>query len=120
METPAGTVLEGKVTGITNFGAFVALPEGRTGLVHISEIADGFVRDVKDHLALDQTVRVLVLSVDPGGRVNLSIRRLERGAARQEAPRKDASFEDKLKRFIRDSNEKQVDLKRNYDAKRGR
>jgi S1 RNA binding domain protein len=116
MEVVAGTIVEGKVTGITNFGAFVSLPEGRTGLVHISEVADGYVRDVRDHLREDQVVRVMILAVDPAGKISLSVRR----AAPAQAPRNSAGFEDKLKRFIKESTEKQNDLKRNFETKRGR
>ena len=62
MELQVGSILEGKVTTITKFGAFVALEGGRSGLVHISEIANTFVNDVHDFLQEGQTVKVLVLS----------------------------------------------------------
>ena len=74
MRFEEGTVLEGKVTGITKFGAFVALPDGKSGMVHISEVANTYVNDIHDHLSDGQTVRVKVLSITPEGKVNLSIK----------------------------------------------
>ena len=71
-----GAVLEGKVKSITNFGAFIALPENKTGMVHISEIANAYVSDIRQHLTEGQDVKVMVINLD-GGKVNLSIKRLE-------------------------------------------
>lgn len=75
MEFEVGSVLEGKVTGITKFGAFVALPGGKSGLVHISEIAYSYVSDVKDFLTEGQAVKVKVINIDENGRINLSIKK---------------------------------------------
>lgn len=75
MSIEVGTKLEGKVTGITHFGAFVELPGGVTGLVHISEIADNYVKDVKDHLKVSDVVTVKVINVDKDGKIGLSIRK---------------------------------------------
>ncbi|MCD8381872.1 MAG: S1 RNA-binding domain-containing protein, partial [Clostridiales bacterium] len=75
MELEVGAILEGKVTGITKFGAFVALPGGRSGLVHISEIAYSYVSDVSEFLSVGQDVRVKLISIDEGGRINLSIKK---------------------------------------------
>jgi len=75
MEFTVGSVLEGKVTGITKFGAFVALPGGRSGLVHISEIAYSYVSDVNEFLKEGQDVKVKVVNVDDAGRINLSIKK---------------------------------------------
>ena len=75
MEFGVGSIVEGKVTGITKFGAFVALPEGKSGLVHISEIAYSYVNDVKDHLKEGQEVKVKVIGIDENGRINLSIKK---------------------------------------------
>ncbi len=72
-----GAVLEGKVTGITKFGAFVSLPEGKSGMVHISEVANSFVSDIKEFLKEGDTVRVKVINVDDAGRINLSIKRAQ-------------------------------------------
>ena len=69
-----GSVLEGKVTGITKFGAFVSLPGNRSGLVHISEIAYSYVNDVHEHLTEGQTVTVKVIGIDENNRINLSIK----------------------------------------------
>ena len=74
-EIEVGAILEGKVTGITKFGAFVALPGGKSGLVHISEIAYSYVSDVAEHLAEGQDVKVKVISIDENNRINLSIKR---------------------------------------------
>ena len=71
-----GAVLEGKVKSITNFGAFIALPENKTGMVHISEIANAYVSDIRQHLTEGQDVKVMVINLD-AGKVNLSIKRLE-------------------------------------------
>jgi len=76
MELTVGAVLEGKVKSITNFGAFIALPENKTGMVHISEVANTYVSDIRQHLTEGQDVKVVVIAVD-GGKVNLSIKRLE-------------------------------------------
>ena len=141
MEFGVGSVLEGKVTGITKFGAFVSLPEGKSGLVHISEIAYSYVNDVKDHLKEGQEVKVKVIGIDENGRINLSIKKamdppprpagqgrpmggarpagggrpggFSRGPA---APREPASFEDKLKQFMQASDSKLSEL--HYTEKR--
>ena len=75
MEFGVGSIVEGKVTGITKFGAFVSLPGGRSGLVHISEIAYTYVNDVKDHLTEGQEVKVKVIGIDENNRINLSIKK---------------------------------------------
>lgn len=130
MEIEVGSVLEGKVTGITKFGAFVSLPEGKSGLVHISEIAYTYVNDVKDYLQEGQEVKVKVIGVDDNGRINLSIKKTQEpparpagGAPRQTgAPRgaggrsvgftgpkkapEPTTFEDKLKQFMASSDSK--------------
>jgi len=76
MELTVGAVLEGKVKTITNFGAFITLPENKTGMVHISEVANTYVSDIRQHLTEGQDVKVMVIGLD-GGKVNLSIKRLE-------------------------------------------
>lgn len=135
MAIEVGTKLEGKVTGITNFGAFVELPGGVTGLVHISEVADNYVKDVNDHLKLNDMITVKVINVDKDGKIGLSIRkaidkptevreRPARGGFRRDderpfrgAPR--ASFEDKVSKFLKDSEERMSSLKKNTESKRG-
>lgn len=147
MEPQVGSILEGKVTTITKFGAFVAVEGGRSGLVHISEIANTFVNDVRDYLQEGQTVRVVVLPAE-NGKLNLSIKRALPQAARparpapRPAPRPasaapssrpvsaggpqqplppsgDRAFEDKLKQFLSASEGKMADLHRSMDGKRG-
>lgn len=130
MELGVGSVLEGKVTGITKFGAFISLAEGKSGLVHISEIAYSYVNDVKDHLVEGQDVKVKIIGIDDSGRINLSIKKAmdppprpagqSRPAPRQgggsfNAPRKTApppaNFEDKLKLFMQSSDNKLSELR---------
>ena len=148
MEPQVGSIVEGKVTSITKFGAFVALDNGKAGLVHISEIGNTFVNDVHDYLQEGQAVKVLVLSTE-NGKVNLSIKRTlprperparsprpsgshpagtsrpvaqARPAARAQQPLPpsgDQSFEDKLKQFLSSSEGKMADLNRSIDGKRG-
>ena len=149
MELQAGSILEGKVTSITKFGAFVALDNGKSGLVHISEIANTFVNDVHDFLQEGQTVKVQVLSAE-NGKINLSIKRTlprpehpARGprpgghppaggghaaphpvhtASRAQQPLPpsgDQAFEDKLKQFLSSSEGKMADLNRSLDSRRG-
>ena len=126
MELTVGAILDGKVKSITNFGAFIALPENKTGLVHISEVANTYVSDVREHLTEGQDVKVMVLSAE-AGKVNLSIKRLEAKPVREDrALRKDAAprpartaptpppapktadqlFEEKLKQFMSESDSK--------------
>ena len=118
MEFTVGAVLEGKVKSITNFGAFVTLPENRTGMVHISEVANTYVNDIREHLTEGQTVRVKILSMDESGKISLSIKRAQeqqRPARQQSArpqqprsqqPRAPLTFEEKLKQFMSDSDSK--------------
>jgi S1 RNA binding domain protein len=75
MEISVGAILEGTIKSITKFGAFVALPGGRSGLVHISEIAHSYVADVRDFITEGQTVKVKVVGIDDAGRINLSIKK---------------------------------------------
>ena len=82
MELTVGTILEGKVKSITNFGAFVSLPENKTGMVHISEVANAYVSDIRAHLTEGQDVKVVVIG-NENGKINLSIKRLEPREPRQ-------------------------------------
>ena len=135
MDWEIGEILEGKVSGITKFGAFVALPGGKSGLVHISEVANAFVSDVSEHVQVGQTVKVKLLSVTPEGKINLSIKRAlpeqprtDVRAKRPEAPLQTASsprvprnvppaaetsgnqaFEDRLKKFMQESDSRIAD-----------
>ncbi len=86
MELTVGTVLEGKVKSITNFGAFVSLPENKTGMVHISEVANAYVSDIRQHLTEGQDVKVVIIG-NENGKINLSIKRLEPRPQRENGPR---------------------------------
>ena len=126
MPVAVGEVVEGTVTGITNFGAFVQLPEGKSGLVHISEISHDYVEKVADYLKKDQKVKVKVLSISKEGKISLSIRQakpktnkpVEIEWGKTDDKQKFMSFEDKLSKFLKDSNERQDQLK-SRESKRG-
>jgi len=111
MPVKVGRILEGTVSGITNFGAFIDLPNGERGMVHISEVADAYVKDINDYLKQNDKVKVKVLSIDDKGRISLSIRKAE--------TQSQVSFEEQLAQFLKDSEERLSDL-RNRDNKRGR
>jgi S1 RNA binding domain protein len=111
-----GSIVEGTVTGITHFGAFVLLPSGETGLVHISEIADTYVKDIRDYLKENDKVKVKILSFDGKSKIGLSIKQALPPSARRASRQ---SFEEKLARFVKDSDEKLADLRRSTDARRG-
>ncbi len=118
MSLVVGAIVEGVVTGITHFGAFVQLENGETGLVHISEIADTYVKNIHDHLQKKDKVRVKILSVDGSGKIGLSIKQAAEGyGTHGKSPR--VSFEEKLSKFLKDSDERLQDLRRNTEAKRG-
>ncbi len=138
MQLEVGAVLEGKVTGVTKFGAFVELPDKKTGMVHISEVAPTFVKEIRDFVTEGQTVKVKVLSISEEGKISLSIKKAMPPAPRQAAPRRsvsagrpgdfewqssasraDESFEDMMSRFKAASDEKISDLKRSLDGKHG-
>jgi S1 RNA binding domain protein len=127
MTLKAGTILDGTIINITNFGAFVDV-EGKTGLVHISEVADTFVKDIKDFLKEQDKVKVKVLSVDDNGKISLSIKQANvqkksckpvevdwsKNSKTKQAP---GDFEDRLSKFLKDSEERFQDLKRHQEAK---
>ena len=104
MELTVGTILEGKIKSITNFGAFVALPENKTGMVHISEVANAYVSDIRQHLTEGQDVKVMVIGTE-NGKINLSIKRLETKPQRENAPRRENNFNrENNNNFRRDNN----------------
>jgi S1 RNA binding domain protein len=119
MSLEAGTVLEGVVVKITHYGAFVELPDGKSGLVHISEIADTYVKDVRDYLKEQERVKVKVLGYNEKGKLDLSVKQALDPSERQARARAKASFEEKLAKFMKESEERLLDLKRNTEAKRG-
>ena len=142
MQIETGIIVEGKITGITDFGAFVELDGGKTGMVHISEVALDFVKDIREHLEVGQQVKCKVISISPEGKISLSIRKAleetgeelpkpERKKQQRPAPKvwqgnkKPAppadgkqSFEDMMAHFKQVSDDKMSDLKR-ADSKRG-
>jgi S1 RNA binding domain protein len=132
-----GSVVDGVVTGITHFGAFVQLPGGKTGLVHISEVSDSYVRDIKDLYKENDVVKVKVLSYDGRQKIGLSTRQAQPGASATRRmppragggggggggggrpPRGRMTFEDKLARFMKESDERIADLRKHTDSRRG-
>lgn len=152
MSIAVGSVIAGIVTGITKFGAFVDIGEGKTGLVHISEVADAYVKDVNDYLKVKDKVEVKIINIEDNGKIGLSIRQAKPKAvsaapAKQDKERKPSyprkefrqdrgrrdnrgrrdkvvslSFEDKLSKFLKDSDEVQQSLKLTSESrkKRGR
>ena len=122
MSIEVGKVVEGVVTGITKFGAFVDLPGKVRGLVHISEVSSDYVRDVNDFLKINDRVKVKVLSVDGKGKVGLSIRQAtetKKHVKKQSKAAESATFEDKLSKFLKESDERQQQIKKSTDLKRG-
>ncbi|WP_425539544.1 S1 RNA-binding domain-containing protein [Microaceticoccus formicicus] len=128
MSIAVGDIVEGKVTGITNFGAFVALPEGKNGLIHISEISRDYVEKVEDYLKRDDVVKVKILTISGDGKISLSIRQAEKPKKKEiikqpaevsfEKPEEELSFEDMMNKFLKDSNDRFDDIK-SRDGKRG-
>lgn len=130
MSIEVGSVVEGKITRITNFGAFVELEDDKSGLIHISEVANEYVSSVEDFLHEGEVVQAKVVSIDANGKVALSLKRMKPPAQEAEKPARttkpkpnnrklSASFEDKLSKFLKDSDERLTDLKRKTDSKRG-
>ena len=141
-----GAIVEGKVTGLTAFGAFVSLPDGKSGMVHISEVSTSYVNDIKEFLKEGQEVKVKVVGISPEGKISLSIRKAQEPSAEEKAARKNdrpkgdrprndrprnanvwqgqpkqnkgaMTFEEMMAQFKQVSDEKMTDLKRNTDSK---
>ncbi|MHB8126028.1 MAG: S1 RNA-binding domain-containing protein [Desulfitobacteriaceae bacterium] len=120
MAIAVGSIIEGIVTGITNFGAFIELPDKVIGLVHISEVADAYVKDVRDYLKEKDNVKVKVIHVDEKGKIGLSIKQANPSVRVSRERRPTAvSFEDKLSKFIKDSDERQLEYRKATESKRG-
>ena len=136
MSLEKGSIVEGKVTGVMPFGAFVSLPDNKSGLVHISEITKEYVKDINDYIKQGDEVKVKVLDIDKNGKINLSIRQAQATEKKQSKPKatgpvrpvdidwwqkddeEELSFEDKLSRFKKDADEKMLALKRSNESKR--
>ncbi len=135
MSIEVGSKLEGKVTGITHFGAFIELPNGETGLVHISEVADNYVKDVNEFLKVNDVVTVKVINIEKDGKIGLSIKKAKEkpvsyntntntktniSKTRKPPHRQNReSFDDKLTKFLKDSEERLSTLRKSTDSKRG-
>lgn len=142
MQLEVGAILDGKVTSLTNFGAFVSLPDSnRTGMVHISEVAPTYVKEIKDFLKEGQEVRVKIIGISDEGKISLSIKQAVPAAEKSHQPRQAAqknnrpsanvwqgtkssasdnmSFEDMMAKFKQVSDEKMTDLKRSAEGKYG-
>ena len=136
-----GSIVEGKVTGLTAFGAFVSLPDDKSGMVHISEVSNVFVKDIKDHLSEGQEVKVKIIAISDEGKISLSIKKamesekpnFKKPQKKSSKPRsanvwqgqtqrqsnENMSFEDMMARFKQVSDEKMTDLKRAGESKHG-
>ncbi len=127
MTLQVGNILEGTVINITNFGAFIDI-SGKTGLVHISEISDAYVKDIRKHLKEQDKVKVKVIAIDDDGKISLSIRQanvMKKSVKPAEIDwdyekRKGLStnFEDRLAKFLKDSEERIQDIKKSQESKR--
>ena len=130
MQLEVGSVVDAKITGITNFGAFAQIDGGKTGLIHISEIAVDFVKNIEDFVKVGDVMKVKVISCEKG-KISLSAKKvIEEERARKasrpaevelfEKPKDDnLSFEEKMNKFKQDSDERMLTLKRNFESKRG-
>lgn len=141
MQLEVGSIVEGKVTGISKFGAFVELPGGKTGMVHISEVSSTYVKEITDHLKENQVVKVKILSISDEGKISLSIKKCQEAEApstaappprRQFPPRNEnrgwqpkkqilpenMTFEDMMSKFKQTSEDKMSDLKRGNESRR--
>jgi len=131
MSIEVGSKLQGKVTGITNFGAFVEIGEKKTGLVHISEVADNYVKDINEHLKVGDEVTVKVINVEKDGKIGLSIKKAVDRPQREQRPQRPRpsreraprertdTFESKMNRFLKDSEDRLASLKKHTEARRG-
>ncbi|GGM36613.1 hypothetical protein GCM10011351_23410 [Paraliobacillus quinghaiensis] len=128
MSIEVGSKLQGKITGITNFGAFVELPEGKTGLVHISEVADNYVKDINEHLTVGDEVTVKVINVGEDGKVGLSIKKAKDNPKQDRRKKNNnpknnrdntESFEAKMNRFLKESEDRLASLRKHTESKRG-
>jgi len=132
MQIKTGEIIEGKITGITKYGAFVSIDKENAGMIHISEISDGFIKDINERLKLNQTVKAVVINVNQDGKLALSMKQAPKDTASdaaeetaekpgfekpEEFVKNDNSlgatrnFEDMLNKFKKDSDEKMLDLK---------
>lgn len=122
-----GSIIEGRVVKLLKYGVIVELPEGESGLVHISEIDNNFIQDVADYFREGDQVEVKVIGIDDKGRLQLSVRQAQPDfqeysrpqRRRHQSPEDIAAFEDRLSQFMKKSGERLLDVKRNIESKRG-
>lgn len=131
MQLEVGSIVNAKITGVTNFGAFAQTEDGKTGLIHISEVAVDYVKNIEDFVKVGDIVKVKVISCEPKGKMSLSIKKVieeERAKAAsrpaivdvfEKPSTENLSFEDKMNKFKQDSDERMLTLRRNLDSKRG-
>lgn len=117
MPIEIGSIVEGKVIKITKFGAFVELEDRSQGLIHISQIANQFIKDVSDHLHINDLVKVKVLSLDKKGYFELSLKETQNSQKPKDID-KNMLFEEKLAKFLKKSEERLSDLRHNMESKR--
>ena len=117
MDLSPGDIVEGVVTKVAKFGAFVDLEDGKSGLVHISEIADTFVKDINNHISEGDEVKVKVLSIDEKGKIALSIKDAIEKKEEPNDEKVDQRFEDILSKFLKESNTKLDEARARYNQK---
>ena len=123
MTYEVGMLYDGKISRITAYGAFVTLEDGKLGMIHISEVSDGFVRDIREFLSEGQNVRVKLIRIDDTGKLALSLKQVPAESKRTAPPveyeaktEKSSSFEDMMSQFMSRSNDKMSDLKQRGDV----
>lgn len=134
MAIEVGQTVRGKVSGLANFGAFIDLEDNKTGLVHISEVSDKYIKDISDELEEGQEVDVKVLSIADDGKIGLSIRKTKQAQQAQQAnddkpkvekPKKEApkqksqDFDSMMNSFLKDSEDRLSSLKQQTENRRG-
>ncbi len=127
MPVSVGDILEGKITDVMQYGVFVKLGEGKSGLVHISEVSNEYVEDINQVVKKGDTVKVKVLSIDDSGKISLSMKKAlpreekkPRNSVREKKVEEGPlTLDDMLSKFLKDSDERQLDLKRSMESKRG-
>ncbi len=119
MSIKRGQILEGVVKGIREFGAFVELPGGKVGLVHISEVAEEYVEDIRKYLKENQIVKVKVINIKQDGKIGLSIKKAKETMKRESGKKRSKDdFEEKLSKFLKESNQKLSEYNKRFDGKR--
>lgn len=118
----AGDVVEAEIVRIADFGAFVKFLNGKKGLIHISQISDSYVKNVADHLRVGDRVKARIITISPDGKIDLTLKsqRVEPAQFPKEKVFKTSTFEEKLRQFLKESEERQADLRKYLEEKRGK